>query len=143
MILRYIWCMPYILTIATVFATLFVFSSLTNSSAASRKPRQDVSTSRVSYDRPTRLRAQQPTLAQKTVRGGVELRHANVEVTNVGSSVASGIQVYLEQAGGIAYSLRGPTKLQPRERGLYTMSKRVIGNSGGWSVVARCSNCRR
>jgi septum formation inhibitor MinC len=144
--------MPLIATLATLFATLIAFSTLTAPSLAD--PRTSVGSyaklAKVARELgaapaapETRLRAQQPTIVQRTVRGGAELRHVNVEVANVGSVSAKGIQVYIHQASGIAHALRGPKELLPRQRGTYLLNSRVVGGTGTWSVVARCSTCRR
>lgn len=135
--------MPYIFTVVTLLATLFAFSSLTLSNAAPRARLKDKGAAELPAPSVTRLRAQQPIIVQRSVRGGSELRHANVTVTNVGAASATGIQVQLEQAGGVAYALRGPKKLAPRERGLYVLNSRVVGGAGAWTVVAHCTTCRR
>lgn len=124
-------------------ATLYIFSALTNSSVAAPKSSRATAVVEVASSVLTRLRAQQPVLVQRNVPGGSELRHANVEVANVGSVAATGVQVHLEHAGGVAYALRGPKKLLPRERGIYTLNARVAAGPGSWRVVARCSSCRR
>jgi len=144
--------MPLIMTLVTLFATLFAFSSLTTSSAAAPRA-SSASTAKLGkattsagdhiFATETRLRAQQPVIVQRPVRGGAELRHANVEVANVGSISAKGVQVYLQQAGGVAYALKGPKELLPRECGTYILNSRVVSGTGSWSVVARCSTCRR
>jgi hypothetical protein len=140
------------MTLVTLFATLCVFSSLTTSSAAAPRASSGVSTKLGKaateagtqiFATETRLRAQQPVIVQRTVRGGAELRHVNVEVANVGSVSAKGVQVHIQQAGGVAYALKGPKELLPRERGTYILNSRVVGGTGAWSVVSRCSSCRR
>jgi hypothetical protein len=138
-----IWYMPYLFTVVTVLATLLVFGALSHSDAVPRTPRKDASVVEVAEVGVTRLRAQQPVIVQRLVRGGSELRHANVTVTNVGATTATGVQVHLEQAGGVAYALRGPKKLAPRERGLYVLNTRVVAGPAGWTVVTRCTTCRR
>lgn len=144
--------MPIILTVALVFATIFTFSSLTTSSAADSRASSGAAiklghlasrTRSVLLAPETRLRAGQPVLVRRAIRGGAELRHANVEVANVGSVSAKDVQVYLQQTGGVTYALRGPKELAPRERGMYILNARVFGGTGTWSVMARCSTCRR
>jgi len=137
--------MPYLFTIFTVLVTITLFSSLTATSFAAPKRAKVVATVEAhSPQTLTRLRAQQPILVKRAVRGGgVEVRHANVEVTNIGSVTASDVQVSLEQAGGVAYAMRGPKKLLARERALYVLNSRVIAGGGSWQVVTRCSSCRR
>jgi hypothetical protein len=135
--------MPYVFTVVTLLATLFAFSSLTASNAAPRARLKVASVAESAGPSTTRLRAQQPIIVQRAVRGGSELRHANVTVTNVGAATATGVQVHLEQPGGVAYALRGPKKLAPRERALYVLNSRVVGGPGAWTVVAQCTTCRR
>lgn len=135
--------MPYIFTVLLVFAALFSFSSLTASTAVAHKGVRPTPTPDTSAFALTRLRAGQPVVAQEVGRGVRQIRHANVEVVNVGGVVANGIQIALEQSGGVAYPLRGPRKLQPRERAVYVLSSRGVAGSGSWNVVLRCSNCRR
>jgi hypothetical protein len=135
--------MPYIFTLVLVFATLFSFSSLTAPNAVASNRVRPTPTPDPAAFVLTRLRAGQPVIAQEVGRGARQVRHANVEVTNVGGAVASNIQVALEQPGGVAYPLRGPKKLQPRERAVYVLSSRGVAGSGSWNVVMRCSNCRR
>jgi hypothetical protein len=137
--------MSYFFTILTVLATISLFSSLTaNSFAAPKRAKAPPVVEADSAQTLTRLRAQQPILVKRTVRGGgVEVRHANVEVANVGSVTASDVQVYLEQVGGVAYALRGPKKLFARQRALYILNSRVVAGAGSWQVVTRCSSCRR
>jgi len=135
--------MPYIFTLVLVAAALFSFSSLTAPSAVASSRVRPTPTPDSAAFVLTRLRAGQPVIAQEVGRGARQVRHANVEVTNVGGAVASNIQVALEQPGGVAYPLRGPKKLQPRERAVYVLSSRGIAGSGSWNVVMRCANCRR
>lgn len=141
--IRYIWCMPYISTIITLLITIFSFSALISSSTATPQGKGKRAHKVSELSQLTRLRADQPVIVQQGVRGGFELRYANVNVTNVGSAVATGIHIHIEQAGGVAYSLRGPAKLQPKERGLYVLSRKVVATPRAWNVIARCSNCRR
>ena len=135
--------MPYIFTVVLVFAALFSFSSLTASNAVAHKGVRPTPTPETASFALTRLRAGQPVVAQEVGRGARQVRYANVEVANVGAVEASGIQVALEQSGGLTYPLRGPRKLQPRERAVYVLSSRGVAGSGSWNVVLRCSNCRR
>jgi hypothetical protein len=140
------------MTLVTLFTTLLAFSSLTLSSFAVPRASSGATTKlgKVTpgagtqiFTTETRLRAQQPVVVQRTLRGGVELRHANVEVANVGSVSAKGIQVYIQQAGGVAYALKGPKELLPHEHGTYILNSRVVGGTRAWTVQARCSTCRR
>ncbi|MFN4896306.1 MAG: hypothetical protein ACK5GN_07245 [Pseudomonadota bacterium] len=135
--------MPTILTLTTLTLTLITFCTLIASSAAAPRVVRSKTTQNQVAPALTRLRAQQPVVVQQVMKGGGEVRHANVEVSNVGSAVASGIQVYIEQSGGVAYVLRGPSKLHPRERGVYTLRSRVMAGPGSWRVVTRCTTCRR
>jgi len=144
--------MPLMMTLVKLVATLFAFAGLTTSSAAAPKVSYGGSSKlgRVAAgatpplsESQTRLRAGQPVIIQRIIRGGAELRHANVEVANVGSVSAKGVQVYLQQSSNVAYALRGPRELSPHERGTYILNSRVLSGTGSWSVVVRCSTCRR
>jgi hypothetical protein len=143
--------MNYILTFTAVVSTILTFSSLTASSATPRgakhsKPKSPPVISPLISATPTpftRLRAAQPVVVKRAGRGLVELRHVNVEITNVGPVAATGIQVSFEQSGGLAYTLKGPKTLAPRARAVYLLNSRVLAGQGSWNVVSRCGNCWR
>lgn len=143
--------MNYLLTITTIVATILTFSSLTSSNAAPRgarpaKPKINPVVTPLIYATPTpftRLRAAQPVVVKRAGKGLVELRHVNVEVSNVGQVAATGIQVSFEQTGGLAYTLRGPKTLAPRARAVYILNSKVLAGQGSWNVVSRCANCWR
>jgi hypothetical protein len=134
--------MRYLFTILVVSFTLVLFGDLTSTLAAPRK----VSAKAFAKSRPfivekTRLRAKTPVIIQRVSRSAREVRYANVEVINVGSTEAAGIQVFLEQQSGIIAVMRGPKKLKAKERAVYFLNSRLVAGPGGWSVVARCGNC--
>jgi len=134
--------MRYLFTILVLSFTLALFGHLTNTLAAPRKGlAKATATPRPALVEKTRLRAKTPVIVQRVSRSAREVRYANVEVRNVGSIEASGVQVFLEQQSGIVVAMRGPKKLKAKERAVYFLNSRVVAGSGGWSVVARCANC--
>jgi hypothetical protein len=143
--------MNYMLTFIAVVSTILTLSNLTASNAAPREAKHAKHKSSpailplisVTPNTFTRLRAAQPVILKRTGKGIVELRHVNVEITNVGSVRATGIQVSFEQNGGLAYTLRGPRTLEPRARAVYLLNSRVLAGQGSWNVVSRCANCWR
>lgn len=91
----------------------------------------------------TRLRADEPVCLVVRNPRGLELRHLNVEVRNVGNHPAADIIVYAELSDGIVIQLRGPTRLAPEQRGFYVLRSRIpLAREGPVRVVTRCGNCR-
>jgi hypothetical protein len=92
----------------------------------------------------TRLHARAPSVVYVSKRGQTQIEHINVEVTNVGTTAAVGVEVAAEWNGGIAYLLRGARRLGPRQRALYTLgTRRLLVSTGAPRIVARCANCKR
>ena len=95
-------------------------------------------------ERLTRLRAGSPSFLTVSNRRGRELKHLNVEVKNAGQSKASGVEVWIEFSGGLAYPLRGAKSLQPGQVALYVLKGAAVPTTASSSrVIAQCANCRR
>jgi hypothetical protein len=123
---------------------LSVLVAITGAHEAYAKPRKTSVVDTPSAVSLTRLRAADPVmLINRSVRG-VELRHMNVDVQNVGQARAKDISVSAECGGRLLYPLKGPKNLQPGERSTYLLgSKRQLMGPPSIRIVTRCSNCRR
>jgi hypothetical protein len=92
----------------------------------------------------TRLRASPPSLLVGGRGGTQEVRYISVEVANVGTVEASGIQVSIPGGAALSFPLRGPKKLGVGMRGTYVSTVRVpVGVSLQPHAIATCSTCRR
>lgn len=92
----------------------------------------------------TTLRSSDPICMIGRGRGGLELRHLNVEVRNVGRATAAAISVLAELGGGLSYPLKGPSKLDPGQTAMYFIRSRVpLLRDGRIRIVLRCATCRR
>ena len=92
----------------------------------------------------TTLRASPPSFLVGGRGGNREVRYISVEVSNVGSAEASGIQVSIPGRAALSFPLRGPKKLSPGARSTYVSTVRVpVGVSLQPHAIATCSTCRR
>ncbi len=114
--------------------------------AAPRKSRSTTvpSTIAMREEETTRLHAKTPSVVYVSKRGQTQIEHINVEVINVGTTPAIGVEVAAEWNGRIAYLLKGARRLGPGQRSLYTLgARRLFVGSGAPRIVARCGNCKR
>jgi hypothetical protein len=109
--------------------------------AAKRKPKV---IEEAPVQRLTTLRASRPSFVVGGRGGQREVRYLSVEVANIGSVEATGIQVLLAGASALTFPLRGPKKLAAGARGVYVSTVRIpTGVSLQPHAIATCSTCRR
>lgn len=72
------------------------------------------------------------------------VEHLSVSVSNVGLVAATQVDIVAEFSDGISYSLRGPRKLQPGQRSLYSLSgKKLVLRAGVPKIRTSCGSCAR
>ncbi len=92
---------------------------------------------------PTTLRAAKPVGVFNTIGGTTYLIYAEIEVKNVGSSVAEDVRVQLELPNGKATSLSGPESIPPNKKRLYRSRLfEPIISTKRLKALTSCSNCR-
>lgn len=92
----------------------------------------------------TRLRSATPMVVFSRRRGQQIVEHLSVSVGNVGLAVATQVDVVAEFPDGISYSLRGPRKLQPGQRSLFSLSgKKLALRAGVPKIRTSCGSCGR
>lgn len=127
-------------TIVMVAALLLVLPG----EEALAKPRSHESQKKVLENGLTRLRSRSPSAVVVAGRAGLELRHINVEVVNVGNSQARGVRVFAECGRGVLVPLNGPAKLASGQRAVYVSRGRTpLIARQNVQLVTECDNCRR
>jgi hypothetical protein len=77
-------------------------------------------------------------------RGHQTIEHLNVTVRNVGLAVATYVDVTAEFPDGITYSLKGPRKIAPGQRSLYSLGgRKTVIRVGNPKIIASCGSCLR
>ena len=123
-----------------VIAGLVIFTT----SIAVATPRRFGTRQAASTISRTRLRNSAPGILVASQGAVRELRFLSVEVQNIGGADARGIQVLARCGFGLVYPLKGPSRLLPRERGVYTLRGRaVLPPRSHISVASTCANCSR
>jgi hypothetical protein len=108
------------------------------------KPRPHESQKKVLDNGLTRLRSRSPSTVIVSGRAGVELRHINVEVVNIGNFQARGVRVFAECGRGVLVPLNGPAKLSSGQRAVYISRGRTpLIARQNVQLVTECENCRK
>lgn len=129
-----------------IAALITVGCGAQSANAAPRKRSASASsaTSLVKVPEATRLRAATPIVVFSRRRGQQMVEHLSVSVGNVGLSVATQVDVVAEFPDSISYSLRGPRKLQPGQRALFSLSgKKLVLRTGVPKIRTSCGSCGR
>lgn len=129
---------PPILAAALLVSTLTPQSTL----AAPRSKKQ--SELHPPASEKTQIRSGSPTFLVTRGSKGIELKHLNVEVKNVGRYPAKGISVFVDVGAGLMNQLRGESSLLPGQSGIYVLRSRMpLVQNGPVRIVSSCGNCRK
>lgn len=122
----------------TIFFIVWLSSGAQALPGAKSTPRQQ----RASVPQATRLRVGTPLVLYSRRRGHQTIEHLNVTVSNVGLAIATQVDVSAEFPDGIAYPLKGPRKIAPGQRCLYSLGgKKTVLRAQNPRIVTSCGSC--
>lgn len=91
----------------------------------------------------SRLRVGEPAVLVEERRGTRVINYVSVEVKNISTVAAQDIQVSAGISSGPSFPMRGPKKLQPGQRAVYSTRAKLPVTGGGLRILANCATCRR